>query len=340
MADLRPHLGIRRRLRESRHRAGCRAIARRAADDARRALVASGRTGTSVAIVLVEHFGDVVACEPVVRHLRARSPDARIVWVTGARYRPLVEAHPDLDGVVTADCLCVARSLERARVFDEVVDLHPDLRPCPEGGMPPRKPGGDPSVTVENYYEHGSLLASFCKSAGLPPLADAPRLHLPAGTRERVDRLGLPARFAVFHCCSNEESRDWRDDAWRELAQRTREELGVPVVEVGTVPVVGDAAAPGLCGKTTLPETAEVVRRASLFVGVDSGPAHLANAAGTAGVVLLGRYKSFVGHVPYSGRYAAGGADLVRARGPASRLTVDEVFAAVRRRLAEGAAAR
>jgi heptosyltransferase III len=89
-----------------------------------------------------------------------------------------------------------------------------------------------------------------------------------------------------------------------------------------------------LCGRLLLLETAEVIRRAALFVGIDSGPAHLANAVGTPGVLLLGQYRTFGRYMPFSGGYADGSrATVLHADGPAATLTVDEVFDAVMRRL-------
>jgi ADP-heptose:LPS heptosyltransferase len=74
-------------------------------------------------------------------------------------------------------------------------------------------------------------------------------------------------------------------------------------------------------------ETAEVIRRASLFIGVDSGPAHMANAMGTPGVVLLGRYEAFDQYMPYTGRFAREeAARVIQWPEPAREIPVDHVF--------------
>ena len=60
-----------------------------------------------------------------------------------------------------------------------------------------------------------------------------------------------------------------------------------------------------LCGQSGIAETAEDdSRRAALFIGIDSGPAHLANAVKTPGVILLGRYLTWDYYMPYTGFYA------------------------------------
>ena len=45
-----------------------------------------------------------------------------------------------------------------------------------------------------------------------------------------------------------------------------------------------------LCGQTGIAESAEIIRRATLFIGIDSGPSHLANAVKTPGVILFDRH--------------------------------------------------
>ena len=108
-----------------------------------------------------------------------------------------------------------------------------------------------------------------------------------------VDRLGHPTHFVVIHCVSSEVIRDWPREKWIELVAEILEELGLPVVEIGTraVVVTRDAIRRrSLCGKLSIQQTAEVMRRAALFIGIDSGPAHIANAVGSPGVILLGGY--------------------------------------------------
>ena len=76
-----------------------------------------------------------------------------------------------------------------------------------------------------------------------------------------------------------------------------------------------------------------MIRRARFFVGVDSGPAHLANALRVPGVVLLGRFYNFRQYMPFTGFYASMASDVKILRnlaGPARDLTPDEVWEAVR----------
>jgi heptosyltransferase-3 len=80
---------------------------------------------------------------------------------------------------------------------------------------------------------------------------------------------------------------------------------------------------------------AEVIRRANVFVRIDSGPAHLANAVGTPDVSADGRLPAIQELLVFSRGFAGGSTAtlLYNLAGPASALTVDEVLRASLARL-------
>lgn len=293
----------------------------------------TGNRRLRIGVGLVEHFGDVVACEPVARQLRAAYPDAEICWVVRDVFRELIDSNPHIDQTIAVDCLTDWIKWRAHGVFDRVVDLHVNQRICQHCGIPLNKREGNPSITGDNHFNYGGLLKAFSLSAGLVPLDDAPRVYIPDDAVKAIDGLGLPERFAVLHCRSNAQEKDWDYPRWTELARRLAQTVGVAVVEVGLTPTIHDetTAVVNLCGRTTILQMAEVIRRAAVFVGVDSGPAHLANAVGTRGVVLLGQFNKFTSYNPFSGEYGAGRkVTLVRNDdGPAALISVDAVFSAV-----------
>lgn len=329
----------------ARHRATVevRARARRVAWRGRaRRLRAKDGEAALVGIALVDHMGDLVAAEPVARHLRARHPDAILVWVVRETYRSLPEAYPEVDEVWSVSCLTEWIRIRSHAPFDHLVDLHVPGRSCGVCQVALRRDDGDPAVHLDTYYGEGDLLEVFCRSAGLPVLREGPRIRPPAGARRAVDRLPLPEAYVCIHGRSTQAVRDWRDDGWPELARRVTEATGLPVVEVGLDPVLSPAPERvDLCGALSILETAEVLRRARLFVGIDSGPAHLANAVGTPGVLLMGRYRHWERYRPWAGGYGSGEtAEVLWADGPASTLEVDRVAEAVLAALAGAGAGK
>jgi ADP-heptose:LPS heptosyltransferase len=290
-----------------------------------------------IGIGLVEHFGDIVACEPVVRHLRGRYPEAEISWVVRESYRELIDSNPQIDHTIAVDCLTDWIKWKAHGAFDRIVDLHVNGRICQYCQIPLVKQEGNRSITGDNHLLHGGLLAAFSLGAGLPELDDAPRVYINDATIRGVDALELPQRFIAFHCRSNAVEKDWPYENWTGLAKRVARKTGLTIVELGLVPTMAGqtTGVVQLCGRTTLLEMAEVIRRAEVFVGVDSGPAHLANAVGTPSVVLLGQLAQFERYNPFSGRFGEeDGVILVQNENePAAAISAERVYEAILRQL-------
>ncbi len=287
-----------------------------------------------IIVAMLEHLGDIVACEPVVGHLRKAHPRAWLVWICTPRYAELIRHHPGIDTIATVPCLTSWIIVRRLRLGHRQIDLHVNGRACPICRRALENLA-DPSVTLENYYDLGSLQQSFTQAAGLPRLDEQPTLHFPPEIDRKIKALGLGGDYVVIHAKSNEAARDWPLDRWPELARKIATESGLRIVEVGLASVLlgGGVEFTNLCGQLNLMETARVIEKSRLFIGIDSGPAQLANAVRCPGVVLLGRYRTFINQMPYSGHYRSGGATLLRTPGSLDSLSVEEVAAAIRQRL-------
>lgn len=289
-----------------------------------------------VTVALIEHLGDIVACEPVARHVRCTHPGACVLWCVCAPYRELIDNHPDVDKVMVVSCLTEWILLRKIGMPGQIVDLHLQGRCCQICYLPLTKPEDRSGLDVNNYYNFGGLLQAFCRSAGLSGLTSlAPQIYIPSTAASKVAGLKLPEPFIVFHARANQSERNWREEKWVELLKRIWTNFNLTTIEVGTSPLVllTSPRYQNLCGRTSPTELAEVIRRAILFVGVDSGPAHIANAVQCPGIILLGRYFNFTSYFPYTGYFADGGAVVVRTPETLDALSVVEVFDAVAMKL-------
>lgn len=291
-----------------------------------------------VAIALMDRLGDIVSVEPVARYARERFPDAPILWFTSVPYAEVVAAYPTVDRVVVVRCLTEWMLLRSTGVFQAVLDLHFNGTYCLDCVISVAKGGAAAQITGDRHYHFGNQLATRCLCAGISPIAQGPRLMPAAKASNKVDTLNLPAAYVVIHCAASERPREWTDANWSSLTDFVAGQLGMNVVEIGLSPRAIQEDGPrrrNLCGQLSVMETAEVIRRARMFVGIDSGPAHLANAVGTPGVVLLGHFRDHERYMPYSGGYETGAlCDLLWADGPVASLSLASVVAAVERRLA------
>lgn len=283
-------------------------------------------------ILLLEHIGDIIACEPVIGQLKRAHPDALIVWVVNGAYRALLDSHPQLDAVICASSLFELEEIVRSGAIDQIVDLHVNLKDTNFAEVYYEKQSGDPSINAYNYFLKGSLLAALSMGAGLEPSGEAPTIHVPDDAVRGVRNLGLPDHFVVVHTKSNMDSKNWAGAKWHDLVEYILEHYDTHVVEVGlgrSIDIEHDRFV-SLCGSLSIVQTAEVVRTAAFFIGVDSGPAHMANAWGTPGLLLFGRMYGHDAFNPYEGYYAAS-ADSVILRHPGSLhdLSVREAIGAL-----------
>jgi ADP-heptose:LPS heptosyltransferase len=112
-------------------------------------------------------------------------------------------------------------------------------------------------------------------------------LHRTFGTR--------PGSYIVVSPGASRPSNRWPNQRYVEVLSRIHQQYGLQVLTIGgpadaTVCELLSKALPGvvfsLGGKTTLLELAAILDRAKLFLGNDSGPAHMAGALGVPSVVL------------------------------------------------------
>ena len=288
-------------------------------------------------MVLLEHMGDIVASEPILRSLRRRHPRDYLVWATQRSYGDLIRHHPELDRVLSVQCYTEWRILQRLGLFDDSYDLHFEGYHCPVCGIYFGKKMGDRSLNFKNYYDRGNLLRVFSDSAGLPVENVSPRIYIPEVVAAKVASWDIPAPYIVIHGRARQAQRGWQDGKWMLLAQRILQKNNYSVVEIGLEPVLSNQADPRIlsyCARTSLLEMAEIIRESRLFVGVESGPAHLANAVGTFGVIITGKYFGFSDYLPYSGAYADGSnARILRHEGPAAETDLEVVWNAVSEKL-------
>jgi ADP-heptose:LPS heptosyltransferase len=100
----------------------------------------------------------------------------------------------------------------------------------------------------------------------------------------------LASKLCVIHPgITGWGGRDWKQDRWAELTTRLMAD-GWNVLAVGKQELTRPLADTGISHlkKTSFTQLGAVIARAGLFIGIDSGPLHIAQAVGTKAIGLFG----------------------------------------------------
>lgn len=274
-----------------------------------------------IAIVKPSAFGDVVHTLPAFRALRVGRPDAEFDWVVEDSLAPLLGLAPGLGRVIVFRRRGVGAAASFAGLlarlahggYDAAVDFQGLLRSAllaraagriRRYGFARAREGSRFFYTDRVETEPGMHAVDryllLAQAAGGDPAATGPLLTIPADRARRaaalVPGVGRGRPFAVVQPVTRWVTKGWPLPSFRRLARMLRDE-GIAVALVGAerdrdacTEVIGGEGgdAVSLAGRLDPAGLAALLASSSVFVGNDSGPAHLADALDVPAVALFG----------------------------------------------------
>jgi ADP-heptose:LPS heptosyltransferase len=251
-------------------------------------------SGGRVAVVRLRSLGDCVLTTPAIELLKRARPDLRVAAVVEARFRSLFENNPDVDELLPVELAALRRWRPRL-----CLNFHGGTRSAwltGASGAPFRAgfahfrhrfaynlriPRAQEILNVQRTVHTAEHLASAMFWLGAQR-AEIPRAKL-------IPRNPQPQRpCAVIHAVAATPEKAWHAEGFLAVAEHLR--------AAGTEPVFIGAEAGGLApfqafrtlAGAPLEEVKALLSSASLFVGNDSGPAHMAAAFGLPVVAIFG----------------------------------------------------
>jgi lipopolysaccharide heptosyltransferase III len=275
-----------------------------------------------VLLIRLRSIGDTVLATPSVSALKRFIPDAEIDILVEGWVAPVLAGHPDLNKVVTIE----GNSLSaRARVAHELRTTRYDLVYNLHGGTTAtfltRATGAKHRVGYASYqyaqlHNHlappSSELWSQSKTHSVeqqlalvgwtgvpvtdrPPTALAVTQAAATAVEERIKSAGLAAsRLALIHPAAAFATKEWPAENFARVVEFLAEAGFASIAIAGPkeshvlAELVQASSAPVVTFNLTLPEVSALAQRSKLFVGNDSGIAHIAAAIGTPSVVIFG----------------------------------------------------
>lgn len=259
-----------------------------------------------VVINLIEHLGDIIACEPIVQYCREAIGAEFVIWCLKSSYADVLKCHPGVNKVWALGCVTEWIYARKFIRNVSVVDLHIEGRTCSVCGIPLIKDNNEKRITLENYYNFGPLLVAFARENKIEFSSSVQNRFYacPIETLRFSGESG--SKYILIHRKSNEVTRDWNDKYWKKVVEYILSKSPLRIVEIGSGYKALDIDSSryiSYIGKTSIQESAQLVKNCHLFLGVDSSIAHVANAFQKPGLILLGKYRLFDSYIPYTGFY-------------------------------------
>jgi len=276
----------------------------------------------SIAIVRARvGLGDLLCTIPALRALRAAKPDAHITLVGFAETAPIVERLgvddllplPGWPGIperpVRRPALETFVAEARSRRFDLAIQMY-GANPAANAllaaigarrsagfSMPGDRPR-DPATFLPypHHLHEVDRHLQLLRLLGVKSTDRTLEFRITRADEREAARTGLDGRpFALLHHGATSPSRRWPLERWAGVGDALADRgLAVAITGVpGEEPLVErvrdlmHAPSVDLCGRMSLGGFAALIRGATLLVGNDSGPAHLAAAVGTRSVVVF-----------------------------------------------------
>ncbi len=263
-----------------------------------------------ILIIKLGALGDFVQALGPMQAIRAAHPDAHIALLTAPSFVELADQCPWFDEVIAdsrppfrkiGSWYALRRRLRAGR-FDRVYDLQtsdrtgwywrllgPGRRPEWSGIVPGPLRHANPARDQMHTIDRQAEQLAIAGIARVPP----PDLYW---VEADIGRFDLPRRFVLLvpGASAHRLAKRWPAERFAALARDVAARGAKPVVVGVAAEKALAAAICGRCqeardltGETSLIELFALARRASGAVGNDSGPMHVAAAAGTPSVVLF-----------------------------------------------------
>lgn len=275
-------------------------------------------------LIRFSSIGDIVLTTPVIRCLKTQLPDAEVHFLVRDRFLPVIQHNPYIDKIhVLAHSWELMIEELRTENFDYIIDLHHNTKTLRVKRALKKKSFSFYKLNIQKY-----LLTAF-------KINMLPRMHIVDRYLKTVESFGVKndGRGLDYFISQTEETRRedipvshsagyiacvigaahgtkrWPVHKWKELCANLNypimllggpedRERGEEIASADTVKVYNS------CGKFSLNESADLVRKAKLVITNDTGLMHIAAAYKKVIISLWGNTVPAFGMTPYYGDFS------------------------------------
>lgn len=252
-------------------------------------------SGSRIAVIRLRSLGDCVLTTPALALLKAHRPDLRIGVVVEDRFAAVFEGNPHVDQILPPTARVMAK-------------WHPKMALNFHGGSRSMWLTAASGAEIRAGFAHHAY--SFLYTAKIPRaqeiLAEDRRVHTAEHIASAMFWMGVPrteiprarlhagatplaGAYVVIHPFASTPQKTWPAERFIAVAEHLRDKAGLePVFLAGPADDPGAFANFRVIRNAPLAQVKSLMAGAQLFIGNDSGPAHIAAAFGVPVVVLFG----------------------------------------------------
>ncbi|MFO8052726.1 MAG: lipopolysaccharide heptosyltransferase II [Candidatus Omnitrophota bacterium] len=280
-----------------------------------------------ILIVRTDRLGDVILSTPVIKNLRKSYPNSHIAFICRPYTKSVLAGNPYLDELIVYDkygkqkkllsTLKFALNL-RKKKFDLALILHPTNRAHIVtffAGIPKRIGWNkklsflltDKLAFMKDQGRKHELEYNLDILRYLGASAEDKELYVPIKkkSQQKVDKIlkeqGIEEKdkLIVIHPSASCPSKRWPQDKFIELIEILNNKKDLKIAVITSADQLNFASqilkvkgVINLCGQLSISETASLLKKVSLFISCDSGPAHIAAGLNIPIITIFGRNQA------------------------------------------------
>jgi ADP-heptose:LPS heptosyltransferase len=272
-------------------------------------------------IIRFSSIGDIVLTTPVIRCLKKQVPDAEVHFLINDKFRSVVEHNPYIDKLhVLAHSWELMIEELKAEDYDYIIDLHHNTKTLRVKRALKKRSISFYKLNIQKYFLTAfkinflpkvHIVDRYLKTvSSFGVKNDGEGLDYFISKAEETRKEDIPASHSAgYIACvigAAHGTKRWPVHKWKEFC----EQLKHPIILLGGAEDIqrGDEIALldkikiyNACGKFSLNESADLVRRAKLVITHDTGLMHIAAAYKKPILSLWGNTVPAFGMYPYYG---------------------------------------
>ncbi len=272
-------------------------------------------------IIRFSSIGDIVLTSPVIRCLKKQVPDAEVHFLVKDQFRAVVEHNPYIDKlqVLAHSWELMIEELKNEN-YDFIIDLHHNVKTLRVKRALKKRSFSFYKLNIEKYIYTGlkinilpkvHIVDRYLKTiSSFGVKNDGTGLDYFVSPKEETKKEDIPAsHHAGYIACvigAAHGTKRWPVHKWKEFSEKTDH----PIILLGNnedqangneIAAADPVKIYNACGKFTLNESADLIKKSKVVISNDTGLMHIAAAFKKPIISLWGNTVPAFGMYPYYG---------------------------------------